>query len=387
MKKLFTTLLLVAGVATNVQAKDSLASSMQNASISGQFRAAYISVSPDGATDTKATALGGEIKLETAPWINWQFAITPYFSEKVDFLSGDADDGELNTDFFEGNGDSFAYLGEAYAQYNFASGAVRVGRQQLDNPFINTDDIRMFPNTFAAAWVTLELSKAMNLEVGKVNTWAGFDSGDDQGDFKEVGDDGAVAIGVTYAFSETLNMQAWSYDFDGAYSIFYVDGSYATGDWGFATQYASFDEDNGSGVDGSVIGFLASYSTGPWTFSAALNTASNDDGKGVDNGLGGGNFFTSMDEMTIAGLNDAEAYVFGAEYAFNDDLTAGFVYGHFEDDGVTLADIDEINITVGYTISENLDVGYTHVDVDNDAAPSDPDTNFTRQLIRATYTF
>jgi hypothetical protein len=184
-----------------------------------------------------------------------------------------------------------------------------------------------------------------------------------------------------------LNMQAWSYDFDEAYSIFYVDGSYATGDWGFAAQYASFDEDNVSGVDGSVIGFLASYSTGPWAFSAALNTASNDDGKGVDNGLGGGNFFTSMDEMTIAGLNDAEAYVFGAEYAFNDDLTAGFVYGHFEDDSASLADIDEINITVDYTISENLDVGFTHVDVDNDAAPSDPDTNFTRQLIRATYTF
>lgn len=381
--------LLIGSTAISAQAADSLDAAIKGATTSGQFRFGYINVSPDvaGASDTSAAAIGGYIKLETAEWKRLQVAIAPYFSEKIDALSGDEASGELNGDFFDANNDSYAYLGEAYLNYRFNNGSFRLGRQQLDNPFLNGDDIRMSPNTFNAGWLTYEVNKSLKLEAGLVNSWAGIDSGDDKNKFKDAGGDGVIAIGVNYAVNDALAMQAWSYDFDTNYSLFYIDATYKTGSLELAAQHASFDEDNASGVDGSAMGILASYATGSWTFSAAMNTTSNDAGKGVDNGLGGGNFFTSMDEMTIAGLTEAEATLVSAEYAVNDAFTACITMGHFEDDNAATADINETDIVLSYAASDNLDVEFIHASVENDADSADAGTNFSRQLVRVNYNF
>jgi hypothetical protein len=389
MKKILATSLLVAGAAGTAQAAGSFADAMKNASVSGQFRFGYVTTSPDvsGTSDTTGAAIGGILKLETAEWNRLQFAVAPYFSENIDALGGDEADGELSGDFLDANLDSFAYLGEAYINYNFGNGSVRVGRQQLDNPFINTDDIRMNPNTFNASWLTMDLGRALKLEAGVVKTWAGIDSGDDKDKFKDTSGDGVTAIGLSYAVNEALGVQAWSYDFDESHSLLYVDGAYTTGKLEIAAQYASFDEDNASGVDGSAMGIAATYATGPWVFTAAMNSASNDADKGVSNGLGGGNFFTSMDEMTIDGLTEAEATVMGVEYAVNENFTAGIAMGHFEDDGAATADIDETDIVLSYAASDNLDVEFVHASVENDADTTDEGTNFSRQLVRVNYNF
>ena len=157
MNKLLTTSLLIAGLSSTVQAT-SFDDAIKNATTSGQFRFGYISYAPDatGSPTTTGAAFGGEIKFETAKWNRLQFAVAPYFSENIHALSGDPATGELNTDFINRKGTSFAYLAEAYVNYDFNSGFVRFGRQKLDNPFINTDDIRMFSNTFSAAWLTFK---------------------------------------------------------------------------------------------------------------------------------------------------------------------------------------------------------------------------------------
>ncbi|MEJ2052293.1 MAG: OprD family outer membrane porin [Calditrichaceae bacterium] len=387
MKKILTTSLFVAGMALNAQAAESLANSMKNASISGQFRLGYVSLSPENMTDTTGAAIGGQIKLVMPEWNNLQFAIAPYFSEKIGFLSGDEEDGELNGDFFDENGDSFAYIAEAYVDYKFKEGFIRVGRQQLETPFINGDDIRMFPNTYAAGWLNMEINEAISLQAGLVKSWAGFGSGADQDKFKEVGDDGAAAFGITYAVNDALGLQGWVYDFDEGYSLVYLDGTYNMGKLQLAAQFASFDEEANSGVDGTAMGLSATYTNGPWSFYVALNNASNDPGKAVAIGLGGGNFFTSMDETNIAGLSDAEAYLLGFEFNLTDNFITAVGVGHFEDDGAINADIDELDVVLGYTISDNLDVEFVHADVENDAAPADPNSNFTRQVIRASYNF
>ena len=386
--KLVSPLIFISFVGAT-QAAASFDQAIKNATTSGQFRLGYISVSPDvaGATDTTAAALGGQLKFETAEWHRFQFVIAPYFSEKIDALSGDEADGELNGDFFDANNDSFAYLGEAYVNYAFSNGSVRIGRQQLDNPFINTDDIRMLPNTFNATWLNLELSKSVKLQAGVVKTWAGIDSGDDKDKFKDASGDGVTALGINYTHSDALAAQAWMYDFDENYSLLYADVTYGVGDLELAAQYASFDEDNASGVDGSAMGISAAYATGPWTFTVAMNSASNDAGKAVDLGLGGGNFFTSMDEMTIGGLNEAEATLVAVDYAVNDAFGISLAVGHFEDDNAATADIDETDIVLGYAASDKLDIEFIHADVENSAAPADTGTNFTRQLVRVNYNF
>ncbi|MCW8987613.1 MAG: OprD family outer membrane porin [Gammaproteobacteria bacterium] len=381
MNKLLTASLLIAGLSNTTQAA-SIDEAFKNASTSGQLRFGYISLSPDaaGSQTTTGAAIGGELKFETAKWNNFQLAFAPYFSENIDILSGDTTTGKLNTDFLSRRGTSFAYLAEAYVHYEFNNGFIRLGRQKLDNPFINTDDIRMFSNTFSAGWLNVNLSKSLTLEAGHVNTWAGFDSEKDL--FSKASDEGVSALGLNYKHSENLSTQGWYYHFDQNYSLLYADMSYSMGKLELAAQFGSYSEDNSSGTDGSVVGASITYSIGPFTLSAVMNSGSNDDGKSADLGLGGGNYYAAMDESTISGLNDAEAYVLSVEYAASDSFTAAVAAGHFENNDQSTR-IDETNLILGYSVSDSLNLELIHTTVDDAGSAND----FSRQTARVTYSF
>ena len=361
----------------------------KNAKTTGQIRFGYISSAPDvaGSKTTYAAALGGALKFETAKWNNIQFAVAPYFVEKLDALSGDIENSELNTDFFNAKGKSFSYLGEAYINYDFGIVGLRFGRQKLDNPFINTDDIRMFSNTFNAVWLNVNLSKSLTLETGIVSSWAGFDSTQDI--FSRASNEGVTALGVNYKQSDTFSTQAWYYNFDKEYTLLYADATYTTGDLEVGAQVANFTEAKSTSTknaDGSVIGVSVSYATGPFTLGAVMNSGANTAGKSADLGLGGGGFYAAMDETTISGMNDVQARVFSFEYAASDKFTAGIALGHFEDK-TKATNIDETDIVLGYSVKDNLNIEFIHTMVDNKGDQADAGTNFSRQTVRVTYTF
>lgn len=361
---------------------------IKNATTSGQFRFGYISVNPDiaGSKTTSAAAFGGHIKFETAEWNRLQFAIAPYFSENIDTLSGDKATSEFNSDFSDANSESYAYLGEAYVNYAFNNGSVRLGRQQLDNPFINTDDIRMHPNTFSALWLNMNLSDNLILDAGRVSQWAGFDSGSSQDKFKNAGADGVTALGLTYKMKEHHTFQGWYYAFADQYNQYYLDAAYENGNFAAGLQYSKYSEEKNSGTEGSVWGATASYALGDFTLAASINESSNETGKSQSLGLGGGNYFASMDEMTIGDLTDVSAQVLSVEYAATENFTASLALGKFEDKAKS-TDIDETDIILGYGVNEQLDIEIVHTRVDNKADAIDAGTNFNRQFVRVNYNF
>lgn len=389
MSKLVTVyLFVITGFCSTAQAA-SFDDAIKNATTSGQFRMAYISVSPDitGAKTNYGGAAGGHIKFETAKWNSFQFAVAPYFSEKIDLLTGKSLTNKNNGDFFTASNESFAYLGEAYVNYVFDKTSLRVGRQLLDNPFINTDDIRMLKNTFSAVWITSAISDSVNLQGGHVSEWAGIDSGGSQDVFKKAGIDGVTAIGAGYKHSEVLSAQAWYYSFNKSYALLYADADYSVGNLALAAQVANYQEKDASNIAGNVFGFSASYTLNALTLGLAVNSASNSTGKTVDLGLGGGNFYASMGEMSIGGLEGASAQVVTAEYAFSDNFTASLGLGHFEDKNKLTTNTSETDITLAYDASEKIYVEYIYMLVDNKALPAQGSTNFSRHLLRMSYTF
>ena len=383
--KLITSLFLISSLG-EAHAAGSFDDAIKNAKTSGQFRLGYISVNPDlaGEKTTTGTAFGGQIKFETAEWKHMQFAIAPYFSHKLAALSGDKANNELNGDFFDSNSESYVYLGEAYANYSFNNGSVRLGRQQLDNPFINTDDIRMHPNTFSAVWLNMALSENLTLDAGTVREMAGFDSGGSQDKFKKVGVDGVNALGVTYKMKTHHTFQGWYYDFTDQYTQYYLDAAYENGNFSAGLQYSQYNEEKNANIDGSVWGVTASYGFGPVTLGLSINQGSNDAGESASLGLGGGNYFAAMDEMTIGGLTNVEAHVISAEYAVTDKLSLSLATGHFEDGNKTTTDTDETDIALAYTVSENLDIAFVHATVENKA---DPGADSSRNFARLNYNF
>ena len=376
---------LSAGVASAASFDDAI----KNATTTGQFRLGYINVTPDvaGEKNTSATAFGGQIKFETAKWNRLQFAIAPYFSEKLAMLSGNKANNELNTGFLDTNGNSYAYLGEAYVNYAFNNGSLRLGRQQIDSPFINTDDIRMLPNTFNAVWLNAALTDNLSIAAGVVNEWAGFDSGDSQNQFKKASNDGVTALGASYKMKAHHAFQGWYYDFNGKYSQYYLDAAYKNGAFHAGLQYSKYNEVKNSGTAGNVWGVKVGYDIGPVSLAVAVNQGKNGAGKSASLGLGGGSYFASMEEMTIHELQDAMAQVVSLSYAVTDKLSLGFASGHFEDKGKANANTNETDIVITYTISDQLDIGFAHVTVDNKAAPADAATNFSRNLARVSYNF
>ena len=352
------------------------------------LRLAYISSNPDlpSANTTYATGVGGVIKYETGRWKNFNIAVGAYFSEKIGGLSGDPADGKLNTDFFDENGDSYAYLGEAYIDYAWSNGSLRWGRQQIDSPFINTDNIRMLPHTYEALWIRYDPSELLHLEGGYTSKWAGFASGGDPGQFKQVGEDGIYALGAIYQLKPTHNLQAWYYDFTGSYQLLYTDVMYTQNDLGLGVQFADYSEENNSGIDGIAWGVMASYNLENIIVVLAYNQSVNDPGKTVSVGLCGcGAFFTSLDETNIAGKTDASAYMFALEYSISEQFVVSVAYGHFEDLNKTTTDIDEFNLILAYQLNDRFDMEFIYADVSNNAQPNDTDTNFSRQLLRVNY--
>ena len=367
----------------------SLDAAFSQSTYSGHLRFGYISSDADvpATNSTTASAVGGFIKFETAKWNDLQFSLAPYFSEKIGSLSGDESTGKLNADFFDSNLNSFAYLGELYTQYNWKDGQLRYGRQLIETPFINGDDLRMLLHSYEATWVNHTVSDNLKLQGGVVTRWAGLGHGASQDTFEEASNEGVTVLGITYQMNTQHSLQIWQYDFDKNYSLTYFDAAYVKGNFEAGAQYGNFREYNNSNVDGSFYGLLAQYNFEPVTIIVAYNKASNDAGKSVSAGLGVGNFYTTMDDSFIADKTDAEAYRLGLDYAVNQNLNISLGYGHYEDANKATVDTDEQNIIVTYNVSKTSDIEFIHVVIDNAAAPLDTTSNVTRQLLRANYRF
>ena len=391
---------LVAALSTTAWAAGSFDEAFKNGKAGGNIRLAHIHQSNDatGADTTYATAIGGILKYETLNYQGLQLAAAAYISQNIHALSGDHDEGERNPDFFDDERKSFIYIGEAYANYRQEDVTVRIGRQQLDTPLANTDDIRMHPNTFEAAVAVYEGFEDTVVTAGFIGRWAGFDSGDDISEFKNAsgeGGRGTAVLGVGNTSVEDLAVQGWYYESDDLLRALYADAAYTVAlneelELEAGVQAANFWEKASSGIAGTVAGLSLSLGINPVTLFAAYNRAFNDDGETVVNGFGGGPYFTSMAEMTIDGLNDAEALMVGAEMEFSDlgakGLRAAYAYGTLEGN-IPEAEYEEHDFVVTYAYGELLDVELLFADVKDKTNPAATSEGYSLLLTRVNYYF
>jgi imipenem/basic amino acid-specific outer membrane pore len=368
--------------------------------VSGQIRAAYINQDNALDADTYATSIGGILKYETAAWNDIKLGIAGYTSQKIDFATGNNE--SANNDFFGNNAKSYIYLGEAYIDYSTDDFVLRVGRQQIDTPFAQTDDIRMLPNTFEAAFATYKVADEVTLLGGYLKRFAGYDSGNDISKFKKldgVDSNGALVLGVVNESVENLAVQGWYYGINNLTNILYTDATYSVSlnesmGLEFAGQFGHFNETKNSGVEGNVYGIGVSFNVDMLTVGAASNVVSNNNGKTIVNGFGGGPYYTSMEEMTINGLEDARAYRLNAEIDMTkagiEGLKLATLYGDFRGKTQGLnAKVTEFDIVAGYTLNDNIcaDMSYAMIDDKNKNNNTATDGGYDRFLIRINYSF
>ncbi len=379
----------------------------------GKLRLAYIDsahkISNNPKEVKQATAFGGEFGLNTASLYNFSLHLSAYVSQGISSLNPSRTD--RNEDFFDVNGDSFVYLGEASIDYNSNLFQTKIGRVRVDTPYANSDDIRMAPNSFEGAWAHVDYTPELKTQLMYFTRWAGYDSQDEdasasQSEFKNlVGEDnfGLLGASLTYEYAANSELSFWYNYIDGMAAIAYAEavGVYFIGEDGFhldyGLQFSSISEIDDSNVDGEVLGAMAIAHYKGLFFGGAYNASYSDEGKYVTNGFGGGPYYTSLDEATISAIsegaatsgvpatkNDAQAYRIGAGYEFEnagiDGLVLELVYGKLYNDN---GDIKEKDAILTYELGERW---YAEAVYSKYESSCDNNT-FDRVLIRIDYSF
>ncbi|MDF1875314.1 hypothetical protein JHD48_06175 [Sulfurimonas sp. SAG-AH-194-I05] len=349
--------------------------------VSGQLRSMYSRYNYKDATNTYATALGGHLKYELASYKGFNGGVALTTSQKVSTLS--AKGTSFNDELTSSKG-NYTQLSEAYVNYTFGDLAIRFGRQEVDTPLADTDDIRMTPNTFEA--YLLRYTKDDFLFVGGLlKRFQGFDAGlDTNKAWQTTGDKGTWIAGVTY---DTSNIEGdlYYYDVSKSDASNTANGNVANtsiylsvgGHVHFAqehsihldSQFLQQNEADASGVQSVVYGFLFEYVFEGVGFNLAYNKSNKKQGKRTFSGFGGGTLFTSMDNMILDNITsdrDARGIVGGISYTFR-DVNFLYAYGDFDgkadSSGVT-QHIEEQDFGIEYMPNEEVTIAsiYTKQD-------------------------
>ncbi len=260
MKYLNVGLSLLLASAIGASGADSLEEAFANAKTSGQIRAFYITRDRSGTigdtqTDRSAFALGGHLKIETAPIEGVSFGAAFYTTQDIG-VNSDTED-KVNPSLFGEGKKGYHILGEAYMRYSGGTTTLTVGRQKLNTPLAGADDARMLPNLFEAAVLTngdldnttLVLAHVTKMAAGTfsnqygsnaLSLHSGYGLNNISGKFMDmgtyaVGEDtsGITALALIYKGINNTSLQVWDY-----YAHDILNAIYAQADISWKCMYS-----------------------------------------------------------------------------------------------------------------------------------------------------
>jgi len=108
-------------------------------------------------------ALGGKLHIDTKAFYGINAAASLYTTNALGKQEGNG------IPFFDADNHSYTILGEAYLKGKWENTALTVGRQEIDTPFADTDDIGMIPNTFEAAMLVSQITEDTTMTLGHLH--------------------------------------------------------------------------------------------------------------------------------------------------------------------------------------------------------------------------
>ncbi len=341
-----------------------------------------------------ASAVGGILGIRTAEFKGFSFNAAAYISQDLPFLY---DTDKRSDEFFTAKGNSYAYLAEMSLEYTSKYFEAKIGRFFVDMPYANTDDIRMSQNTFEGAWTHLHYTQEWSSQLFLLQRWAGFDSaGEDmsQNDFKELveGGKGMLGASLAYRYNEESEASLWYHHIDKMADIFYgeINGVYDINqEWhlDYGLQVAHIIQRDTSHIDGDVYGVMFIVHYNDFFLGSASDFARVDSQNSVTDGFGGGPYFTSLDEATIASVSelapgvDVDTYRLSAGYDKEEwHSSFEYAYGHMSAKGI---DIKENDFIYTYNLDEKWQAQAIAANFKSNVSGN----RFNRVVVRIDYNF
>lgn len=371
--------------------------------IKGQLRAGYIDFKEKAAAHASAYALAGHFHLYSKRWNGVMAGGEAYtvLNPKIDQSAH-----TLNGDFFDDEGKSFILLSQAYLDGKWRNTQIKLGRQSLDSPHADSDDIRMMPNYFEAYTLTNTDIDHFILTAGLIDKMAGWENGVNSAQFVDVGEtlgtgqkiDGMYYTAATYEGVKDLSLSLWYYHYSDIANVLYAELGYTQQLSTHTTLTLGLQYDSSSESGAALLGEQDSQTYGisleanfediGITVLTAYNKDVGDTGA-MGLSLGGGPFFTSMEDHTIDALGAAgSAWVIGAGYNFKhlslEGLICGIAYGDFEAEDHSIYQVNEINALLEYQWNEKISATAAYALVEHQAGL---DTDYEQLRIIANYNF
>jgi len=355
--------------------------------VSGYIRAGYQNTDISVDTDYTDTALGGKLHIETTSWKGIS-AGASFYTTNVIFGNNEGE----GVPFFDANNDSYSILGEAYLLGEWGNSMLKIGRQEIDTPFLDTDDIGMVPNTYEAALFVNKDITNTTITLAHIESMAGVDAEPDPAEFDDIrGNDYVQLAGVEYEATENLAFSGWYYNLKNpdTNNLIYADATYTDQIGSFTyelgAQYAHRNLKDNFQDDANIYGAMADIgfeSTGI-NISIAYNRTHDNY---ATNGFGGGPFYTSSEHLTLreAGADGDALFLAGGWDASSvglEDLTFGVGYLTLEDDNSNEA--TELDLTASYAMNDALGIDLIYSDIDDDINGDD----FTNLRVFVNYIF
>jgi hypothetical protein len=357
---------------------DSIKEMFSEGQVSGQIRSSYLGwqTSVANSEDSYSSAIGGQLKYETAAFNGFSLASAFYTSQNIS--SGD---GEKYNPELLGGKKGYTILAEAYANIAYESFNFRGGRQLIDTPLADSDDIRMTPHTFEAYVASYELENFTFLGAN-VQRWQGVDTdvfATDGNEWEQTGADnkGTWMGAITYS-SDIGEAGAWYYNVGDTSNAIYLDATKTFGlskdiELAVGLQYLNERELKNSNIAGQMYGIWSEVVIYGLGINIGYNQASTASGESLFGGFGGGPFFTNMDIMTAENLSDGYkdpySLVVGASYGI-DKLNLLAAYGDYKAyrDNLgagTKAHVSEFDIGAEYSFTEEFMAAIIYVKGDD----------------------
>jgi len=350
----YTTILMIITLTINA---NTIGKAFNALTIDGYVRAAYENHNITHNKTYKDGAIGGKLHIETAPFYNISLGASFYSSNAF----GNSDNRGLVP--FRGEvANGYALLGEAYIKAVFKNTTFKIGRQELDTPFAQRDDIGMVPNTFEAYIIENKDIKNITLFLGQIQKMAGVDAEVVDTFTRVNGSNNMQVLGLIYEGLENVGFDAWYYRIKGAEvdSIVYAEARYTgtlhTLGYEVAVQYAK--QTYSSADDASVYGISTSlqYEPSGLTFGFAYNKA---DGNAAFSGFGGGPFFSNSEYLIIdnAAKDGSQTWVgleLDASVLGIEELTLSLGYAILKNE--TKEKATELDLVLSYEVDKHIEV-------------------------------
>jgi hypothetical protein len=315
-------------------------------------------------SDNEAFTIGGSLAYQSG-WLAdlFRIGLEGFGSQK---LYGPEDrDGTL---LLRPGQESYAVLGRAYGEFQYANYTAALYRQYIDTPYVNQQDNRMTPNTFEAYriigkydWAQFTAGYIDAIKPRNANT---FTSMSEQAGAPRDRERGMIMAGIRFTPTKELSFGAINYYVPSTWNIFYTEANYT---WPLTEKLAlklqaQFTEQGSVGgdyligkFDTRVGGAQASLSYDKIIFRTAFSITA--DSQNIRSPYGSYPGYLSLIEQDFDRASE-KAWLLGFSYDFKDfvkglSTTVNFARGVDAVDPATtreLPDENEWDMTLDYRI-------------------------------------